>query len=176
MDEIVDKCRASSTMDSKQATPQTTFGLVTLNHFGISVRDLDRSIAFYRALTGQEPESTGNWSSTGLGSAAGIGDSSSRTAAAAAIHWATFRINNVNIDLVQIKKESGEEEEEQPELWQKTLPWRTGRNACLFRSRRFGTCVKTDARCGHQVPRTISQDFSRRRRCRKGNRYGRCVF
>jgi len=115
MDEIVDKCRASSTMDSKQATPQTTFGVVTLNHFGISVRDLDRSIAFYRALTGQEPESTGNWSSTGLGSAAGIGDSSSRTAAAAAIHWATFRINNVNIDLVQIKKESGEEEE-QPEL------------------------------------------------------------
>lgn len=116
MDEIVDKCRTSSTMDSKQAIPQTTFGLVTLNHFGISVRDLDRSIAFYRALTGQEPESTGNWSSTGLGSAAGIGDSSSRTAAAAAaIHWATFRINNVNIDLVQIKKESGEEEE-QPDL------------------------------------------------------------
>jgi catechol 2,3-dioxygenase-like lactoylglutathione lyase family enzyme len=34
--------------------------------------------------------------------------------AAAVIHWATFRINNVNIDLVQIKKES--EEEEQPDL------------------------------------------------------------
>jgi catechol 2,3-dioxygenase-like lactoylglutathione lyase family enzyme len=115
MDEIVDKSCTSSTMDSKQAIPQTTFGLVTLNHFGISVRDLDRSIAFYQALTGQEPESTGNWSSTGLGSAAGIGDNSSRTAAAAAaIHWATFRINNVNIDLVQIKKESGEEE--QPDL------------------------------------------------------------
>lgn len=115
MDEIVDKCRTSSTKDSKQAIPQTTFGLVTLNHFGISVRDLDRSIAFYRALTGQEPESTGNWSSTGLGSAAGIGDNSSRTAAAAAIHWATFRINNVNIDLVHINKES-EEEEEEPDL------------------------------------------------------------
>jgi catechol 2,3-dioxygenase-like lactoylglutathione lyase family enzyme len=113
MDEIIDKCRTSSTKDSKQAIPQTTFGLVTLNHFGISVRDLDRSIAFYRALTGQEPASTGNWSSTALGSAAGIGDNSSRTAAAAAIHWATFRINNVNIDLVQIKKES---EEEEPDL------------------------------------------------------------
>jgi hypothetical protein len=44
MDEIVDKCRTSSTKDSKQAIPQTTFGLVILNHFGISVRDLDRSM------------------------------------------------------------------------------------------------------------------------------------
>jgi catechol 2,3-dioxygenase-like lactoylglutathione lyase family enzyme len=114
MDELVDKCRTSSTKDSKQAIPQTTFGLVTLNHFGISVRDLDRSIAFYQALTGQEPASTGNWSSTGLCSAAGIGDSSSSSRTAAVIHWATFRINNVNIDLVQIKKES--EEEEQPDL------------------------------------------------------------
>src|SRR5215212_9307745 len=105
MDEIVDKCRASSTMDSKQATPQTTFGLVTLNHFGISVKDLDRSIAFYRALTGQEPAATGNWSSTGLGSASGIGDSSRKVA----IGWATFCINNVNIDLVQIKKENEKE-------------------------------------------------------------------
>jgi hypothetical protein len=77
MDEVIDKCRTSSTKDSKQAILQTTFGLVTLNHFGISVRDLDRSIAFYQALTGQEPASTGNWSSTGLGSATGIGDSSS---------------------------------------------------------------------------------------------------
>ena len=79
--------------------------MVTLNHFGISVRDLHRFIAFYRALTGQEPASTGNWSSISLGSAAGIGDSSRM----AAIHWATFRINNVNIDLVQIKKENEEE-------------------------------------------------------------------
>jgi catechol 2,3-dioxygenase-like lactoylglutathione lyase family enzyme len=30
------------------------------------------------------------------------------------IHWATFRINNVNIDLVQIKKESQEEEPDLP--------------------------------------------------------------
>ena len=70
MDEIEDKPPTSSTNDSKQAVPQTTFGLVTLNHFGISVRDLDRSIAFYRALTGQEPAATGTWSSTGLDSAA----------------------------------------------------------------------------------------------------------
>ena len=108
MHEIEDEPPASSAKDSKQVIPQTTFGLVTLNHFGISVRDLDRSIAFYRALTGQEPAATGNWSSTGLGSASGIGDSRSK----AAISWATFRINNVNIDLLQTKKEK----EEEPDL------------------------------------------------------------
>jgi catechol 2,3-dioxygenase-like lactoylglutathione lyase family enzyme len=107
MDEIEDKPPTSSTNDSKQAVPQTTFGLVTLNHFGISVRDLDRSIAFYRALTGQEPAATGTWSSTGLDSAAGIGGSRSRRAA---IRWATFRINNVNIDILQVNKE------EEPDL------------------------------------------------------------
>ena len=107
MDEIEDKPPTSSTNDSKQAVPQTTFGLVTLNHFGISVRDLDRSIAFYRALTGQEPAATGTWSSTSLDSAAGIGGSMSRRAA---IRWATFRINNVNIDILQVNKE------EEPDL------------------------------------------------------------
>jgi catechol 2,3-dioxygenase-like lactoylglutathione lyase family enzyme len=102
MDEIEDKLPTFSANDSKQVIPQTTFGLVTLNHFGISVRDLDRSIAFYRALTGQEPAASGIWSSKGLDSAAGIGGSrSSRTA----IRWATFCINNVNIDLLQVKKE-----------------------------------------------------------------------
>ena len=91
--------------DSKQIIPQTTFGLITLNHFGISVRDLDRSIAFYRALTGQEPAAIGTWSSTGLDSAAGISDSRSLRAV---IRWATFRINNVNIDLLQVEKEESD--------------------------------------------------------------------
>ena len=95
--------------DRKQINPQTTFGLVTLNHFGISVRDLDRSIEFYRALTGQEPAAIGTWSSTGLDSAAGISDSRSLRAV---IRWANFRINNVNIDLLQVKKW---EEEEEPD-------------------------------------------------------------
>jgi catechol 2,3-dioxygenase-like lactoylglutathione lyase family enzyme len=93
--------------DSKQITPQTTFGLVTLNHFGISVRDLDRSIEFYRALTGQEPAAIGTWSSTSLDSAAGISESKSLRAV---IRWATFCINNVNIDLLQVEKE-------EPDSW-----------------------------------------------------------
>ena len=90
MDEIEDKPPTSSTNDSKQAVPQTTFGLVTLNHFGISVRDLDRSIAFYRALTGQEPAATGTWSSTGLDSAAGIGGSRSRRRLFDGLHSASI--------------------------------------------------------------------------------------
>jgi catechol 2,3-dioxygenase-like lactoylglutathione lyase family enzyme len=94
--------------DRKQINPQTTFGLVTLNHFGISVRDLDRSIEFYWALTGQEPAAIGTWSSPSLDSAAGISDSRSRRAV---IRWATFRINNVNIDLLQVKKDEEEKEE-----------------------------------------------------------------
>jgi len=103
MDEIEDKLSALSNNKSGQALPQTTFGLITLNHFGISVGDLDQSIAFYRALTGKEPVATGTWSSTGLDSAAGMDDSSSSRTA---IHWATFRIDNVNIDLLQVKKEA----------------------------------------------------------------------
>ena len=123
MHEIEDKPPTSSAKDSKQVIPQTTFGLVTLNHFGISVRDLDRSIAFYRALTGQEPAATGNWSSTGLGSASGIGDSRSK----AAISWATFRINNVNIDLLQTKKE----EEPDPPLAKHSLGELGAMHACF---------------------------------------------
>jgi catechol 2,3-dioxygenase-like lactoylglutathione lyase family enzyme len=108
MDGIEDKPPTPSTNHGKQAVPQTTFGLVTLNHFGISVRDLDRSIAFYRALTGQQPAMSGTWSSTGLGSASGIGGNS--RSRRATIRWATFHINNVNIDLLQVKKE------EEPDL------------------------------------------------------------
>jgi catechol 2,3-dioxygenase-like lactoylglutathione lyase family enzyme len=78
---------------------------MSLNHFGISVKDLDHSIAFYCALTDQDPTAMGTWSSTGLDSATGIGDSRSGRKAAA-IRWATFRIDNVNIDLLQVKKEA----------------------------------------------------------------------
>lgn len=103
MEEIEEKPSTSSTNDSKQVVPQTTLGLMTLNHFGISVKDLDRSVAFYRALTGQDPAAMGTWSSTGLDSATGISDS--RNSRKAVIRWATFRIDNVNIDLLQVKKE-----------------------------------------------------------------------
>ncbi|HEX2169127.1 MAG TPA: VOC family protein [Nitrososphaera sp.] len=112
--------------DSKQSTPQTTFGLVTLNHFGISVRDLNRSIEFYRALTGQEPAAIGTWSSNGLDNAAGINESESLRAV---IRWATFRINNVNIDLLQVKKE--EKEEPDPSMANHSLGELGAMHACF---------------------------------------------
>ena len=66
---------------------------------------MDRSIEFYRALTGQEPAAIGTWSNPSLDSAARISDSWSRRAV---IRWATFRISNVNIDLLQVKKEESD--------------------------------------------------------------------
>ncbi|MFL6409020.1 MAG: VOC family protein [Nitrososphaeraceae archaeon] len=112
MDEIKDVPLTSSSKDSKQVIPQATFELVTLNHFGVSVRDLDCSIMFYCTLTRQEPAATGTWSSTALHSASGIegrGDGGSNTSRKAAIRWATYYINNINIDLLQIKKEDDQD-------------------------------------------------------------------
>lgn len=80
---------------SNQNPPSTTIGLNILNHFGVAVSNLDRSIAFYRALTGEEPSGRGTWSSEGLGLAAGAGGK-------ATIEWAAFQLGNVNIDLLQV--------------------------------------------------------------------------
>jgi catechol 2,3-dioxygenase-like lactoylglutathione lyase family enzyme len=76
-------------------TPSQTLGLNTLNHFGVGVSNLERSIEFYQALTGEPPVDTGTWESTGLGMATGAGQN-------AKIHWATVRLANVNIDLIQV--------------------------------------------------------------------------
>ena len=72
-----------------------TLGLNTLNHFGIGVSNLENSIEFYRALTGQDPVDIGTWESEGLGMATGAGQN-------AKIHWATVRLTNVNIDLIEV--------------------------------------------------------------------------
>ena len=72
-----------------------TLGLNTLNHFGIGVSNLERSIEFYRALTGLDPVDSGTWESEGLGMATGAGQ-------VAKIHWATVRLTNVNIDLIEV--------------------------------------------------------------------------
>jgi catechol 2,3-dioxygenase-like lactoylglutathione lyase family enzyme len=66
-----------------------------LNHFGVAVSNLERSIAFYSALTGEQPSGRGTWSSEGLGIAAGAGTK-------ATIEWAAFQLGNVNIDLLQV--------------------------------------------------------------------------
>lgn len=80
---------------SEQAMTGPGIGLGTLNHFGVAVRDLERSIAFYRALTGREPAARGVWAGDDLGKAAGVDGR-------AQITWALFRLSNANIDLLQV--------------------------------------------------------------------------
>ena len=79
--------------------PNTTLsqkiGLNVLNHFGVGVSNLERSIAFYKALTGEDPVDSGTWESEKLGQATGANQN-------AKIHWATVRMANVNIDLIQV--------------------------------------------------------------------------
>jgi catechol 2,3-dioxygenase-like lactoylglutathione lyase family enzyme len=77
----------------KQTTPTTPLRLNTVNHVGIGVKDLQRSIDFYRALTGEAPAATGNWASKGMGASTGQEK--------ADINWATFNLGNINIDLLQ---------------------------------------------------------------------------
>jgi catechol 2,3-dioxygenase-like lactoylglutathione lyase family enzyme len=79
----------------KNNPPTTSIGLTTLNHFGVSVSDLDESIAFYSALTGTEPAGRGVWGSEGLGKATGAKEKTT-------IEWATFKLGNVNIDLLHV--------------------------------------------------------------------------
>jgi catechol 2,3-dioxygenase-like lactoylglutathione lyase family enzyme len=75
--------------------PSQTIGVNVLNHFGVGVSNLERSIEFYQALTGEPPVDTGTWESVGLGMATGAGQN-------AKIHWATVRLVNVNIDLIEV--------------------------------------------------------------------------
>ena len=83
-------------MPSTNSTPTKLQDLDVANHFGVSVSSLDRSIAFYEALTGTKVIETGVWESDGLGAAVG-GEH-------AKIHWATFRLGNLNIDLLEVQK------------------------------------------------------------------------
>lgn len=85
---------------SEQKPPSERIGLNLLNHFGVAVRDLDRSVAFYRALSGEEPSGRGVWSSEGLGAAGG--------GQKATITWAAFRLRNANIDLLQVDEPAAE--------------------------------------------------------------------
>lgn len=81
---------------SEQPAPTGNFGLDVANHVGIAVRDLDRSVAFYRALTGQEPVTMDSMGGEGMAQASGV--SSVR------LRFATFRLRNINIDLIQFQE------------------------------------------------------------------------
>ena len=69
-------------------------GLRVAHHVGVVVRDLERSVAFYRALTGCEPV----LDDEGL---AGPGISAATGMDRQRIRYATFRLENLNLDVVQ---------------------------------------------------------------------------
>ncbi|WP_326556305.1 VOC family protein [Micromonospora sp. NBC_01796] len=82
------------------ATPEGSFGLDTAAHVGISVSDLDRSVAFYRALTGLEP-AVDNESMKGQGFAHAQGLPVSK------LRYATFHLSNLGIDLIEFEDPVG---------------------------------------------------------------------
>ncbi|TYK43516.1 VOC family protein [Actinomadura decatromicini] len=78
----------------------TPMNLTRAAHVGISVSDLDVSIAFYKALTGREPvvaDETMN--SVPFGGSQGLPD--------AKLRYATFNLDNIGIDLIQFEEPVG---------------------------------------------------------------------
>ncbi|MFE7044427.1 hypothetical protein ACFU9X_34880 [Streptomyces atratus] len=79
----------------------TPVNLTRAAHVGISVSDLDASIAFYKALTGREPVAEGTMSSVPFGKSQGLLTSKLR--------YATINLDNsLGIDLTQFQEPVGE--------------------------------------------------------------------
>lgn len=78
----------------------TTIGLTRAAHAGISVSDLDRSVAFYSALTGREPVASGEMNSVPFGHAQGLSN--------ATLRYATINLDNIGIDLIEFQDPPGE--------------------------------------------------------------------
>jgi catechol 2,3-dioxygenase-like lactoylglutathione lyase family enzyme len=78
-----------------------SIGLRTAAHVGISVADLDRSVAFYQALTGLEPVVRDE-------TMQGAGFARSQGLATTRLRYATLRLDNLGIDLIQFQEPVGE--------------------------------------------------------------------
>ena len=77
------------------------FDLQAAAHVGISVSDLDSSVAFYRAITGTEPTVLDEtMDSKGFATAQGLPFTRLR--------YATFQLQNIGIDLIQFLDPAGE--------------------------------------------------------------------
>lgn len=70
-------------------------GVTLVNHVGIACGDLDRTVAFYRTITGREPNASGDADSEGLGGAMGYDH--------VVLRWATMRLDNINLDLLEFE-------------------------------------------------------------------------
>ena len=78
----------------------TTIGITRGAHVGISVSDLDRSVAFYRALTGSPVDASGDMNSVPFGHSQGLPN--------AVLRYATINLDNIGIDLIQFQDPKGE--------------------------------------------------------------------
>ncbi|MER7708099.1 VOC family protein [Kitasatospora sp. NPDC097605] len=78
----------------------TPVNLARAAHVGISVSDLDASIAFYTALTGREPVAEGTMHSVPFGQSQGL--------PVAKLRYATINLDNsLGIDLIQFQEPVG---------------------------------------------------------------------
>ncbi|MFE1593519.1 VOC family protein [Nocardia sp. NPDC058705] len=82
------------------ATASTPIGLTKGAHVGISVADLDRSIAYYSALTGRDPVASGEMDSVAFGGSQGLSN--------ARLRYATINLDNIGIDLIEFRDPVGE--------------------------------------------------------------------
>ncbi|MFH0179181.1 VOC family protein [Streptomyces cacaoi] len=82
------------------AVASTPMNLTQAAHVGISVSDLDASIAFYTALTGRAPAAQGTMSSVSFGETQGL--------PVAGLRYATINLDGLGIDLIQFQNPVGE--------------------------------------------------------------------
>ncbi|MET9350361.1 VOC family protein [Streptomyces termitum] len=82
------------------AVADTPMNLTRAAHVGISVSDLDASIAFYTALTGRPPVAEGTMDSVPFGRSQGLSN--------ADLRYATINIDGLGIDLIQFRDPVGE--------------------------------------------------------------------
>ncbi|ROT33380.1 VOC family protein [Micromonospora sp. HM5-17] len=78
-----------------------SIGLRTAAHVGISVTDLDRSVAFYQALTGLAPVVRDE-------TMRGDGFARSQGLPCTRLRYATFHLDNLGIDLIQFQEPAGD--------------------------------------------------------------------
>lgn len=95
-------------MPATQTVPgeDTDIGIRRANHIGIAVRDLDRSIAFYTAIAGAEVAIRDMLESDRLAETSGLDEAS--------IRYATLRLGNLNIDLLEFERPPMDDAQYQP--------------------------------------------------------------
>ena len=88
-------------MTTASTTSVAPINLRKAAHVGVSVSDLDRSVAFYHALLGVEPVVRDE-------SMHGAGFAQSQGLPTTKLRYATFNLDNLGIDLIQFQEPAGD--------------------------------------------------------------------